>query len=69
MLGTKDFLKRKEDGYLDLNIINFEVFLITLFEQCKNKQEMEWLKEMLDTMTIHNYNNVLEYMEKKKNDI
>ena len=69
MLGIKDFLKRKEDGYLDLNLINFDVFLVTLFEQCKSKQEMDWLKEMLNTMIVHNYHNVLEYIESKKNDI
>ena len=40
-------LKRKGNGKLSLSILDLEIFMGDLFEQCKTIHEIEWLSEQL----------------------
>lgn len=40
-------LKRNEKGNLSFYDFDFELFVSSLFDKCKNVQELEWLEERM----------------------
>lgn len=40
-------IKRNEKGNLSFDGFGFELFVSSLFDKCKNIQELEWLEEQM----------------------